>query len=80
MGFNFVSVAGFLYPYFLCISVETKRQALRLLAINGTVWAVVGVLAVFPLNLISPKLGKKKTLLIAITLMLIAQLSKICLL
>lgn len=76
MGFNFVSLLGSYIPIFYVFGGD-KAAGAQLLAINGTVWAVVGVLAVFPLNLISPKLGKKKTLLIAITLMLIAQLSKI---
>lgn len=76
MGFNFVSLLGSYIPIFYVFGGD-KAAGAQLLAINGTVWAVVGVLAVFPLNLISPKLGKKKTLLIAITLMLLAQLSKI---
>jgi hypothetical protein len=52
-------------------------MASTLLGINGTVWAVTGLLAVFPLNWLGPKLGKRKTLLFAIVLMSLAQLSKI---
>jgi glycoside/pentoside/hexuronide:cation symporter, GPH family len=48
-----------------------------LLGINGTIWAVTGLLAVFPLNWISPKMGKRNTLSISILLMCLAQLSKI---
>jgi hypothetical protein len=48
-----------------------------MLGINGTIWAVTGVLAVFPLNWISPKLGKRNTLIIAMVLMVLAQFSKI---
>ncbi|MDZ7635437.1 MAG: MFS transporter [Bacteroidales bacterium] len=47
------------------------------MGINGTIWAITGVLAVFPLNWISPKLGKRNTLMIAMVLMCVAQLSKI---
>jgi hypothetical protein len=43
-----------------------KAAGATLLGINGTIWAITGVLAVFPLNWISPKLGKRNTLIIAI--------------
>lgn len=48
-----------------------------LLGINGTIWAVTGLLAVFPLNWIGRRIGKKATLGLAIGLMSAAQLSKI---
>ena len=48
-----------------------------LLGVAGTVWGVTGLLAVFPLNWLSPILGKSKTLLIAILLMCGAQLAKV---
>jgi len=54
-----------------------KVAGAYLLGINGTIWAVTGLLAVFPLNWISPKLGKRNTLAVAILLMCLAQLSKI---
>jgi len=76
MGFNFVQLLGSYIPIFYVFSGD-KLAGATLLAINGTVWAVTGVLAVFPLNLISPKLGKRKTLMIAMGLMILAQLSKI---
>ncbi len=47
------------------------------MGINGTIWAITGVLAVFPLNWISPRLGKRNTLILAMVLMCLAQLSKI---
>lgn len=76
MGFNFVQLLGSYIPIFYVFAGD-KLAGATLLAINGTVWAVTGVLAVFPLNLISPKLGKRKTLMIAMGLMILAQLSKI---
>ncbi|HAQ37905.1 MAG TPA: hypothetical protein DCQ58_05290, partial [Saprospirales bacterium] len=76
MGFNFVQLLGSYIPIFYVFSGD-KLAGATLLGINGTVWAVTGVLAVFPLNLISPLLGKRKTLMIAMGLMILAQLSKI---
>ncbi|MFO7615604.1 MAG: MFS transporter, partial [Bacteroidales bacterium] len=76
MGFNFVNLLGSYIPIFYIFGGD-KVAGAYLLGINGTVWAVTGVLAVFPLNWISPKIGKRSTLVIAILLMVAAQLSKI---
>ncbi|HNV80399.1 MAG: MFS transporter [Tenuifilaceae bacterium] len=76
MGFNFVNLLGSYIPIFYVFGGD-KVAGAYLLGINGTVWAVTGVLAVFPLNWISPKLGKRNTLIVAILLMCAAQLSKI---
>ncbi|MBI9066698.1 MAG: MFS transporter [Salinivirgaceae bacterium] len=76
MGFNFVSLIGSYIPIFFIYGGD-KVAGATLLGINGTIWAITGVLAVFPLNWISPRLGKRKTLTIAILLMVLAQVSKI---
>ena len=76
MGFNFVQLLGSYIPIFYIFGGD-KVAGAYLLGINGTIWAITGVLAVFPLNWISPKLGKRNTLTIAILLMCAAQLSKI---
>jgi len=76
MGFNFVNLLGSYIPIFYVFGGD-KVAGARLLGINGTMWAITGVLAVFPLNWISPKLGKRNTLLISMVLMCLAQLSKI---
>lgn len=76
MGFNFVSLLGSYIPIFYVFAGD-KVAGSWLLGINGTIWAVTGVLSVFPLNWISPKLGKRNTLFLAILLMSLAQLSKI---
>jgi GPH family glycoside/pentoside/hexuronide:cation symporter len=76
MGFNFVNLLGSYIPIFYVFGGD-KVAGAYLLGINGTVWAITGLLAVFPLNWISPKLGKRKTLVLAILLMSLAQLSKI---
>jgi glycoside/pentoside/hexuronide:cation symporter, GPH family len=76
MGFNFVQLLGSYIPIFYVFG-GNKVAGATMLGINGTVWAITGVLAVFPLNWISPKLGKRSTLIIAMVLMSVAQLSKI---
>lgn len=76
IGFNFVNLLGFYIPIFYIFNGD-KAAASTLLGINGTVWAITGLIAVFPLNWISSRLGKRKTLIIAIILMCLAQLSKI---
>jgi GPH family glycoside/pentoside/hexuronide:cation symporter len=76
MGFNFVQLLGSYIPIFYVFG-GNKVAGAYLLGINGTIWAITGLLAVFPLNWISPKLGKRNTLTIAIVLMVLAQLSKI---
>lgn len=76
MGFNFVQLLGSYIPIFYVFGGD-KVAGATLLGINGTVWAITGLLAVFPLNWISPKVGKRNTLIISILLMCTAQLSKI---
>ncbi len=76
MGFNFVQLLGSYIPIFYVFGGD-KVAGATMLGINGSVWAITGVLAVFPLNWISPKLGKRSTLVIAMVLMSVAQLSKI---
>ncbi|MBK9291025.1 MAG: MFS transporter [Bacteroidetes bacterium] len=76
MGFNFVSLLGSYIPIFYVFGGD-KVAGSWLLGINGTIWAVTGLVAVFPLNYISPRIGKRNTLLLAIGLMVLAQLSKI---
>ncbi len=76
MGFNFVALFNYYITIFYLYGGD-EAAAGRLLGINGTVWAVTGLVAVFPLNWLSRRLGKNKTLLIAILLMCAAQLSKI---
>jgi GPH family glycoside/pentoside/hexuronide:cation symporter len=76
MGFNFVSLLSYYISIFYLYGGD-KAAAGPLLGINGTIWAITGLLAVFPLNWLAPRLGKKRTLAIAITLMIAAQLAKI---
>lgn len=76
VGFNFVQLLGSYIPIFYVFGGD-KAAGATLLGINGTVWAVTGLLAVFPLNWISPRLGKRNTLVVAILLIALAQVSKV---
>jgi GPH family glycoside/pentoside/hexuronide:cation symporter len=76
MGFNFVQLLGAYIPIYYVFGGD-KTAGAMLLGVNGTVWAVTGLLAVFPLNWLSPRLGKRNTLVIAILLIALAQLAKI---
>ena len=76
MGFNFVQLLGSYIPIFYVFGGD-KAAGAQLLGINGTVWAVTGLLAVFPLDWISPRLGKRNTLVVAILLIALAQVSKV---
>ncbi len=76
MGFNFVALFNYYISIFYLYGGD-ETAAGRLLGINGTIWAITGLAAVFPLNWISKRAGKPKTLLLAILLMCAAQLSKI---
>ena len=76
MGFNFVgSFANYITIFYLYGG--NVRAASPLLGIAGTVWAVTALMAVFPLNWLGRRLGKRGTLLVAILLMCSAQLAKI---
>ncbi|MGE3242597.1 MAG: MFS transporter [Pirellulales bacterium] len=76
MGFNFVNLFSYYITIFYLYGGDADAAS-KLLGIGGTTWAVTGLVAVFPLNVISRRVGKSRTLLIAIVLMCIAQLSKI---
>ena len=76
MGFNFVGIFGYYISIYYLYGGD-KVAAAPLLGVGGTVWAITGLLAVFPLNWISVRIGKKLTLSIAIGLMCLAQITKI---
>jgi GPH family glycoside/pentoside/hexuronide:cation symporter len=76
MGFNFVQIFNNYIAIFYVYGGDVLTAG-KLLGWVGTAWAVTGLVAVFPLNWLSQRLGKSRTLLIAILLMCAAQLSKI---
>jgi len=75
-GFNFVSLLGY-YIIIFYIYGGDKAAAGPLLGITGTVWAITGLVSVLFLNGLSRRLGKNRTLGLAIGLMFCAQVSKI---
>jgi GPH family glycoside/pentoside/hexuronide:cation symporter len=75
-GFNFVSLFGYYITIFYLYGGDAKAAG-PLLGLNGTVWATTALVAVFPLNWLGRRFGKRNTLLIAILLMFAAQLAKI---
>jgi GPH family glycoside/pentoside/hexuronide:cation symporter len=76
MGFNFVTnFANYITIFYLYGGNVTPASLL--LGITGTVWAVTALVAVFPLNWLSKRFGKRTALIIAILLMCAAQISKI---
>jgi GPH family glycoside/pentoside/hexuronide:cation symporter len=76
MGFNFVGLLNYYISIFYLFGGD-KSAAGPLLGINGTIWAIVGLAAVFPLNWMSPRIGKRNTLIFSILMMCLAQISKI---
>ena len=76
MGFSFVGLFNYYITMFYLYGGDVIAAG-PLLGIAGTIWAVTGLVAVFPLNWMSKQWGKNKTLLIAILFMCAAQLSKI---
>jgi GPH family glycoside/pentoside/hexuronide:cation symporter len=76
MGFNFVQIFNYYITIFYLYG-GNEIDAGPLLGIAGTTWAITGLVAVFPLNWLGRRLGKNKTLVIAIALMCAAQISKI---
>jgi GPH family glycoside/pentoside/hexuronide:cation symporter len=76
LGFNLVNnFANYITIFYLFGG--DKQAASQLMGWIGTAWGVTAVAAVFPLNWISKAIGKTRTLMIAVGLMLAAQLSKI---
>lgn len=76
MGFNFVgNFANYITIFYLFGG--DKVAAAGLMGVAGTVWAVTSLVAILPMNWISSRVGKTRTMLLAIALMATAQLSKV---
>lgn len=76
LGFNLVNnFANYITIFYLFDG--DKEHASQLMGWIGTAWGVAAVVAVFPLNWISARLGKTRTLTIAVGMMITAQFSKI---
>ena len=76
MGFNVVNgFANYIAVFYLFSG--NKDAASSLLGVNGTVWGITSLVAVFPLMLMSTQIGKTRTMKAAILLMGGAQALKI---
>lgn len=76
MGFNVVNgFANYIAVFYLFAG--NSDAASSLLGVNGTVWGITSVVAVFPLVLLSKRVGKRRTMSVAILLMAGAQALKI---
>lgn len=70
MGFN-----NYIQIFFL---FDGKTDAAsELMAVNGTLWAIVGILGAFPMAWLSKRYGKRFTVLLALALIIGGNLSKI---
>ncbi len=76
LGFNLVNNFGNYITIFYLYDSD-KVHASRLMGWIGTAWGVTAVLTVFPLNWLSSRMGKTRTLTVSVSLMLGAQISKI---
>jgi GPH family glycoside/pentoside/hexuronide:cation symporter len=70
MGFNNFITIFYLYD-------GNTDAASTLMAHNGTIWAVVGILGIFPMTWLSKRLGKRTTVLVAFALITAGNLVKI---
>ncbi|MFO7889519.1 MAG: MFS transporter [bacterium] len=70
MGFN-----NFIMIYF--VYSGDKDAASVLMGLNGTIWAVTGIIGVLPMAWISEKMGKKNTVIFAFSLLVFGNLLKI---
>ena len=76
LGFNLVNnFANYITIFYLFGG--DKTEASQLMGWIGTAWGVSAVVFVFPLNFVSARIGKTRTLLLAVGLMLGAQASKV---
>ena len=70
MGFNNYITIFYLYD-------GNTSAASTLMANNGTLWAVVGLLGVFPMTYISKRFGKRAAVVFALMLIIVGNLVKI---
>ncbi len=76
VGFQLVmGFSNFIMIYY--VFSGDKQAASGLMGWNGTVWAVTGLIGVFPMMWLSARLGKTKTVMISFLIMTIGNLLKI---
>lgn len=70
MGFNNYIQIFFLFD-------GNTDAASKVMALNGTLWAVVGIAGIFPMTWLSKRIGKRLTVIIALAIIVAGNLSKI---
>jgi len=70
MGFNNYIQIFFLFD-------GNTDAASKVMALNGTLWAVVGIAGIFPMTWLSKRIGKRLTVIIALAIIIGGNLSKI---
>ena len=70
MGFNNYITIFYLFG-------GNKDAASALMAENGTLWAAVGLAGVFPMTWLSKRFGKRTTVIVALGIIIVGNLSKI---
>jgi GPH family glycoside/pentoside/hexuronide:cation symporter len=70
MGFSNFTTIFFLYS-------GHKEPASTLMAANGTLWAAIGIIGVFPMTWLSSRFGKRFTVLVSLAIMITGNLLKI---
>jgi len=76
VGFNLVAGFGS-YVTIYYIYGGNKETASTLIGVVGTVWAVVAIAGIFPMNWLSSRIGKRNTIMAFIVIMGLGNLSKI---
>jgi glycoside/pentoside/hexuronide:cation symporter, GPH family len=75
-GFNFVNgFANYIQIYYLFGG--EKGCASWVMAVNGTAWAIAALIAVFPMAWASARLGKPRTVQLAVLAMVVGSLAKV---
>ena len=75
-GFNFVNgFANYIQIYYLFGGAKDKASTV--MGINGTAWAIAGLIAVFPMAWASNRLGKPRTVQLAVLAMVLGSLAKV---
>lgn len=70
MGFSNYITIFFLYS-------GAKDPASELMALNGTLWAATAIVGVIPLTWVSKRIGKRHTVIAALAMIIVGNLSKI---
>lgn len=76
VGFQLVMGFGNFIQIFYLFGGNTDKAS-ELMAENGTLWAIVGIAGIFPMTWLSKHLGKRHTVIIALAIIIVGNLSKV---